>query len=153
MSFLLLNFVLIKQTKHPCFIKSLGSLRQPFLVVFQMFTAFQTVWKIRMWHEWTVYSPPRPCKFDLGATTERLLVPTPNAHPSMSNLNQRKLREKLEEQERKRREEEEQRKKKDGGLDRLLHSLLLDITKGITPAVYERSCLCIFPGIYQEVDI
>lgn len=38
---------------------------------------------------------PRPCKLDpfakiIGATTERLLVPTPNAHPSMSNLNQRK---------------------------------------------------------------
>lgn len=43
----------------------------------------------------------------------------------------RKIREKLEEQERKRREEEEQRKKKDGGLDRLLHSLSLDIAKGM----------------------
>lgn len=31
------------------------------------------------------------------------------------------------EEQRKRREEEEQRKKKDGGLDRLLHSLLLGI--------------------------
>ena len=51
-------------------------------------------------------------------------------HPCPTSIKE-KSEKKLEEQERKRREEEEQRKKKDGGLDRLLHSLSLDMTKGM----------------------
>lgn len=82
---------------------------------------------------------------------------TPSTYSKCTSIHvqpqsKKKSEKELEEQERKRREEEEQRKKKDGGLDRLLHSLSL-ANKRHAVCDSERSCLCIFPGIYQKFDI
>lgn len=150
------EFCLIKQTKHPCFIKSLGGLlgKTVFFGRFPNVYGFSNcledinmTWMDCFLPSKTLQVWPRSFYRKTPSTYSKC---TPIHECPTSNY-QRKIREKLEEQERKRREEEEQRKKKDGGLDRLLHSLSLDMTKGMLFATPREAVFVFSLGFTRNV--